>query len=333
MSLKINLLLISTVVLLLLSHTIPTAAAVKIVSRNPYAGAIVVDAATGKVLFEDNADAKGYPASVTKLMVLLVILEAVDSHHLSLKERITVTAEAAKIGGSQVYLRENEAFSVDDLLYALMVESANDAATALAIHYAGSKEAFVQLMNKRAQELGMRDTVFHSVHGLPPGKGQLPDVSTPRDFAKLCRELLKRRDALKYTSTKERSFRTDGDKPFVMRNHNKLLKSMNGCDGLKTGYFRAAGYSIAATASKDDQRAVAVVFGSVDARVRDSKTKKMLSEGLMHLVMNPSPPPPAPASESIEIKKSTLRTFGAGIGGLLLVGFVLVSLKSRTRAI
>ena len=127
-----------------------------------------------------------------------------------------MTAEASKIGGSQVYLKENEVFPVDELLYALIVQSANDAATALAIHYAGSKEAFVRLMNKRAQEIGMKDTVFHSVHGLPPGKGQLPDVSTPRDIAKLCRELLKKPDALKYTSTKERAFRADAAEPFIM---------------------------------------------------------------------------------------------------------------------
>jgi len=289
---KMHLSLVSTLILLLLLCTVTTATALAIMSRSPYSGAIVIDAATGKVLFEDNADARGYPASITKLMVLLVILEAVEAHRLTLDEPVTVTAQVSKIGGSQVYLKDNEVFPVDELLYALIVQSANDAATALAIHYAGSKAAFVELMNRRAQEIGMRDTVFRSVHGLPPGKGQLPDISTPRDIAKLCRELLKKPRALKYTSTRQRPFRADAAEPFMMRNHNRLLGRIEGCDGLKTGYFRAAGFSIAATASKRDQRAIAVVLGASNGRVRDAKAKEMLTRGLMELVMDA--PPAAP---------------------------------------
>lgn len=289
---KMHLSLISTLILLLLLCTVTTATALAIMSRSPYSGAIVIDAATGRVLFEDNADARGYPASITKLMVLLVILEAVEAHRLTLDEPVTVTAQVSKIGGSQVYLKDSEVFPVDELLYALIVQSANDAATALAIHYAGSKAAFVELMNRRAQEIGMRDTVFRSVHGLPPGKGQLPDISTPRDIAKLCRELLKKPRALKYTSTRQRPFRADAAEPFMMRNHNRLLGRIEGCDGLKTGYFRAAGFSIAATASKRDQRAIAVVLGASNGRVRDAKAKEMLTKGLMELVMDA--PPAAP---------------------------------------
>ena len=328
---KTNLSRVCASVLLLLVCAASSAAALEAISRDPYSGAIVIDAATGKVLFEDHADAKGYPASVTKLMVLLVILDGVESRHLKLDERVTVTAEAAKIGGSQVYLKENEVFPVDELLYALIVQSANDAATALAIHYAGSKEAFVELMNKRAQKIGMKDTVFHSVHGLPPGRKQLPDVSTPRDIAKLCRELLKKPKALKYTSTKERPFRADTAEPFIMTNHNRLLKRIEGCDGFKTGYFRAAGFSIAATATKKDQRAIAVVLGAVDGKVRDRKAKEILTKGLMELVTNPPPPAPVPAADTIQIRKSTMKSVGAGIGGLMILGLVLFALKNRTR--
>jgi D-alanyl-D-alanine carboxypeptidase (penicillin-binding protein 5/6) len=191
-------------------------------------------------------------------------------------------------------LKENEVFPVNELIYALIVQSANDAATALAIHYAGSKAAFVDLMNRRAQEIGMKDTIFRSVHGLPPGRGQLPDVSTPRDIAKLCRELLKKPGALKYTSTRQRPFRAHAAQPFIMRSHNRLLKTTEGCDGLKTGYFRAAGFSIAATASKRNQRAIAVVLGAQNGRVRDTKAKQLLTRGLTELVLNASPPP-APA--------------------------------------
>ena len=295
--------LLSALLLLQLLWTPTTATALQVISKSPYAGAIVIDAATGKVLFEHNADGRAYPASITKLMTLLVILDAVGAHRLTLDEPVTVTARAAKTGGSQVYLKQNEVFSVDELLYALVVQSANDAATALAIHYAGSKEAFVVLMNRRAQEIGMKDTVFHSAHGLPPGRGQLPDVSTPRDIAKLCRELLKKPSALKYTSTKQRLFRAHTAKPFMMRNHNRLLKNTEGCDGLKTGFFWAAGFSVAATASMKGQRAIAVVLGASNRRVRDAKAKQMLTKGLRELVMeSPSAAQGAPHPMSSRVE-------------------------------
>ena len=278
---------VSLVILMFFSLAAP-ATALEIMARNPYTGAIAVDAATGTVLFDDNADAKAYPASITKLMVLLVILEAVEAGRLTLDDEVTVTSKSSTIGGSQVYLKDNEAFTVDELLYALMVQSANDAATALAIHYLGSKAAFVDLMNKRVHEIGMKDTVFHSVHGLPPGRGQLPDVSTSRDIAMLCRELLKNPDVIRYTSTKRRAFRTDAEEPFLMENHNRLLGELKGCDGLKTGFFWAAGFSIAATAHDTGQRIIAVVLGARSERVRDAKAKEMLTKGLKELVMNAS---------------------------------------------
>ncbi len=249
-------------------------------SKNPYLGAIAIDASSQDVLFEDNADVRSYPASLVKMMNFLIILEAVKSARITLQDRVVISAEAARIGGSQVYLQEKEVQTVEDLLYALMVTSANDAATALALHYTGSKELFVRLMNKRGQELGMKDTVFHSVHGLPPGRGQLPDISTPRDMIKLCLELLKHDETFKYTATKVRLFREDTPKPFIMRNHNRLVGSFEGCDGLKTGYFRAAGFSIAATASQQGVRTIAVIIGAETKKVRDSKARKLLSTSL-----------------------------------------------------
>ncbi len=293
---KTNLVLVSTLVILLLSCAAPPAGALEIVSKSPYAGAIVVDAATGRALFEDDADVRAYPASITKLMVLLVILDAVEAGRLTLDAPVKVTAQASKIGGTQVYLKENEVFPVEELLYALIVESANDAATALAIHYAGNKAAFVDLMNRRAQEIGMKDTVYHSAHGLPPSKGQLPDVSTPRDIAKLCCELLKKPGVLKYTSTRRRPFRADLAEPFMMTNHNRLLGRLEGCDGLKTGYFRAAGFSIAATAARKNKRAIAVVVGATNERVRDVRTKELLAKGLEELAA--ASPSTAPAGAS-----------------------------------
>ncbi len=324
--------------------------AAQTIAKSPYLGAIVMDAATGKVLFEDNADTKGYPASITKLMDLLIFLEAVQAKRLSLQDQVAVTAEASKIGGSQVYLKEHEVFSVDDLLYALIVQSGNDAAVALALHHAGSKEAFVELMNKRAQELGMKDTRFNSVHGLPPGKGQAADVSTPRDIAILCRALLKFSDTIRYTSTKERTFRPDAPKPFIMRSHNHLLGHMEGCDGLKTGYFTAAGFSIAATAVKNNQRAIAVVFGSLHRKERDAKAREILSKGLMTLAASAPPAPPAVDStkekkseeaaqaeaeteagktSTIEIKKSTLMVAGGVTMGILCTIILVLVIKSK----
>ncbi len=273
---------------------------VEVISRDPYLGAIVIDAASKTVLVEDNADVQGYPASMVKMMNLLVMLEALDEKHITLDDEITVSAAVSRIGGSQVYLKENEVFTVDDLLYALMIQSANDAAAALATYYAGSKEAFVYLMNKRAQELGMKETTFQSVHGLPPGRGQLPDVSTPRDITKLALELLKHPEALKYASTKVRSFRTDAPEPFIMRNRNKLVRDYEGCDGLKTGFFWAAGFSIAATAVKEDARVITVIMGSAYSKVRDQKAREFLSKGFVELAaLKPVPSAPQQVTASM----------------------------------
>jgi serine-type D-Ala-D-Ala carboxypeptidase (penicillin-binding protein 5/6) len=264
------------------------------VARNPYLGAIVVDAANGRVLFEDRAGAKGYPASMLKLMDLLIILEKIEQRQLSFQDRVTVSPKAAGTGGSQVWLAEKEVFTIDELLYALMVQSANDAAVALAEKVAGSTDAFVVLMNKRAQELGMTNTVFRSVHGLPPGAGQSHDVTTARDFARLCRELLKRKDTLRYTATRERPFRPNiSSKMVLMRTHNHLLAQVEGCDGLKTGYIAAAGYSIAVTAARDGRRVVVVVLDSVDRKLRDAKAKELVAKGFAALTAEgPSPAHP-----------------------------------------
>jgi D-alanyl-D-alanine carboxypeptidase (penicillin-binding protein 5/6) len=254
----------------------------------PYIGAITADVATGKVLFEDHADDQGYPASVQKVMTLMVILDKVKKGALKLNETVPVTVEAYKVGGSQVYLDPKESFPVEELLYALMVQSANDAAVALATYVGGSTGAFVQLMNQKAQSIGMTNTVFHSVHGLPPSEGQQPDVTTARDLAKLGRELvLKYPEALKYTSTVKRDFRNG---TFTMENHDHLLKSFPGCDGLKTGYYKQAGYSILSTATRNKSRIITVVLGASKGNsarhpnaARDEKATELLTKGFAKL--------------------------------------------------
>ncbi len=278
----------------------------KTISSDPYISALVLDADTGKTLFEANADARVYPASVLKLMDLYIILTRIEQGTLKLDEMVQVTREAYKTGGSQVYLDPKEQFPVEELIYALMVQSANDAAVALATHIAGSKEGFVALMNQKAQELGMKNTVFHSVHGLPPSEGQEPDVTTARDFAILCRELVKRPEALKYTSTQTRGFRED---KFIMRTHNKLLSQVAGCDGLKTGYYQAAGFSIAATAKKGGVRIITLVMGSADRKVRDAQAAQLLAKGFSMVPPKPELPAATTAAASLPAQQGNV-TFG-----------------------
>jgi D-alanyl-D-alanine carboxypeptidase (penicillin-binding protein 5/6) len=243
-----------------------------------------LDAATGKVLYEDQADTKGYPASVLKLMDLLIILEKIEQKQLSLQDQVLVSAKASHIGGTRVWLAEKESFTVDEMLYALMIQSANDAAVALAEKVAGSTDAFLELMNRRAKELGMNSTVFHSVHGLPPGKGQEHDVTTARDLSILCREVLKHPDTIRYTSTRERPFRPNvAGKTVIMRTHNHLLGHVEGCDGLKTGYITTSGYSIAVTAARNGQRVIVVVFDSTALKVRDAKAAELVAKGFAAL--------------------------------------------------
>ena len=266
-------------------------------ARRPYLGAIVIDAASGRVLFEEQAGAKGYPASTLKLMDLLLILERIEARQLTWTDPVPVSARAARTGGSQVYLKEKEVFTVDEMLFALMIQSANDAAVALAEKVAGTTEAFVAQMNQRARQLGMKDTVFHSVHGLPPGAGQLPDETTARDFARLCQELLKHPHALRYTAMRERAFRTNGPaEPFIMRSHNPLLGTVAGCDGLKTGYITAAGYSIAATAERNGRRVIVVVLDSANRKERDAKATELIERGFLAL---PGASAPLPATAPV----------------------------------
>ena len=279
------------------------------VARDPYNGAIVIDASDGRVLFEDGADRPGYPASMLKLMTLFVVLDRIEAGHLRLTDIVPVTKEAMRMGGSQVWLDPRESFPVEELLYALMVQSANDAAMALAIYVGGSRDGFVAMMNDKAAELGLSPiTRFQSPHGLPPAdKTQRPDMTTPRDFARLCKALLDAHpDTLRYTSVQKREFRADAQPPFepiLMETHNRLLGTVPGCDGLKTGWIRASGYCIAATAERDDRRVIAVVMGSVNRSTRDAKTVELINRWLPEAVqksaVSAAKPAPAPVPEAM----------------------------------
>jgi D-alanyl-D-alanine carboxypeptidase (penicillin-binding protein 5/6) len=245
----------------------PSPAETPVEKQEPCKAYIVVEATTGKVLEGRETHLRRPPASITKLMLSAVVLERVAKGGLQLSDKITVSRDASKMGGTQVFLKAGETFTLEELMKATMVASANDAAYAIGEHLAGSKEGFVALMNEKAKALRMDDTTFHSLHGLPPSKGDQEDLTSCSDLAVLARELIfKYPKVLEWTSVQNDRFR---DGTFVLNNHNKLLSKMAGMDGLKTGYYVGAGYNVVATAKKDDLRLIVVVMGSPTHEMRD----------------------------------------------------------------
>ncbi len=280
---------------------------------NAYKGAVIMDAATGKVLFEDHDGEASPPASMTKLMTFLVLHDKLQSGALTLTTPVTVTASDSKIGGTQVWLKEKEVFPVEELLFAMMIQSANDAATALARTAAGSVPAFVELMNAKAREIGMTHTTFRSPHGLPPASRHLADgdLTTPLDFAILSRHLLLTTDVLKYTSVKTRKF-GEGvrsfDRVIVMTNHDHLLGKVDGVDGLKTGFTNGAGFCLSATAQRNGRRLIVVVMGSSDSKTRDVKVAELIERGFaaMPLTGSTFTPQTGPAPEPSPVTAAPL---------------------------
>jgi len=305
--------------LVIASGAFAARARIPAIVNDPYTGFIVVDGASGEVILEDGADKTIYPASVIKLMTLLLVMERLEDGRLKLDEWVHVTPKAARMGGSQVYLKEGEAFTLKEMLYALSIKSANDVAMALALHIGGSEEGFLQIMNARAADLDMKATEFHSVHGLPPDEGEKPDISTARDLAKLSLEVVKHPRALAYTSTVEKWFRND---TFEMLTHNRLLRDVQGCDGLKTGYITAGGFSISASAQRNGRRVIAVVVGCKGRQTRDDKARELLTHGFMNLpeLKAPEPEPvpePEPLVESAAPaaeEKAETRSLATGVG-------------------
>ncbi len=263
-----------------------------------YRGYVVMDAADGRILAEENGNAVTPPASMTKLMTFAVLHDRLASGQISLSTPVKIDDSDARMGGTQVFLDPKETFPVEELIYAMMIQSANDAAHALARASAGSVEGFVEEMNAKARELGMTNTTFRSPHGLPPKSRRIGDgdLTTPHDFAILCRHLLLKTDVLKYTSVTKRNFAPERPKgPMVMDNHNKLLGKVSGVDGLKTGYTEGAGYCLSATAERNGRRVIVVIMGAfgpggkVDlGRSRDMKTVELLEKGFAAIPMGSS---------------------------------------------
>ncbi|MCD8355554.1 MAG: D-alanyl-D-alanine carboxypeptidase [Clostridia bacterium] len=234
----------------------------------------------GQVLFEQNADASYPPASVTKIMTMLLTMEAVDSGKVSLEDTITASAHAAEMGGSQIYLKEGEQMSLDDMLKSIAVASANDAAVAVAEHLGGSEAAFVSMMNDRAAALGCTGTTFVNPNGLDTDGEETK--TTARDLALISQELLKHDKILEYTSIWMDTVR-NGE--FGLANTNKMLKLYDGMIGLKTGYTSTAGYCISAVAERDGMRLIAVVLGEPDKDSRNSDIAAMLNYGFANYAM------------------------------------------------
>jgi D-alanyl-D-alanine carboxypeptidase (penicillin-binding protein 5/6) len=254
----------------------PRAASSAPASGELYRTAILMDADSGTVLFEKDAHRQNPPASMTKMMLMLLIAERVRDGSLHWDDPIATSAWASRIGGSQVYLKQGEVFPLSEMMQAIAIHSANDASVAVAEAVAGSSEAFVDLMNRRAQELGMHDTIYHSVHGLPPGKGQLPDMSSAHDMAVVARELVKFPDVMKWSGTKEAPFRNGA---MTLTNTNRLVRETGWVDGLKTGYYREAGFNVTATAKREGMRLIAVVMGATQKHDCFREAARLLSKG------------------------------------------------------
>jgi D-alanyl-D-alanine carboxypeptidase (penicillin-binding protein 5/6) len=245
-------------------------------SSDAYRAAILIDAESRAVLVEQNAHVPAPPASMTKMMLMLLIAERVRDGSLHWDDPIPTSAWASRIGGSQVYLKQGEVFPLAEMMQAVVIHSANDASVAVAEAVAGSTEAFVDLMNARAKALGMHDTVYRSVHGLPPGKGQQADMTSAADLATLARELVRFPDIMKWAGTKEAPFRNGS---MTLTNTNRLVRETGWVDGLKTGYYREAGFNVTATAKRDGLRLIAVILGAQDKRECFASAAKLLSKG------------------------------------------------------
>lgn len=235
---------------------------------------ILMEANTGAVLYEMNADEALPPASVTKIMTLLLIAEAVDDGQLKLSDMVTTSAYAASMGGSQIYLREGEQMSVEDLIKSIVIASANDAAVAMAEHLCGNETAFVERMNERVRELGMSSTTFENTNGLDDDT--VNHLTSARDIAIMSKELLKHEWILDYTTIWMDTVR-NGE--FGLTNTNKLIKTYKGANGLKTGSTHKAGFCISATAKREEMQLIAVIMGAQSRDSRNNCAAKVLDFG------------------------------------------------------
>ena len=266
---------------------------------------ILIEAKTGKVLYENNADEKLPPASVTKVMTMLLVMEAVDSDVISLTDMVSASALAASMGGSQIYLEEGEEMSVEELLKSVVIASANDAACALAEYIAGSHDEFVRRMNERALELGMVNTHFENTNGLDDTTDS--HLTSARDIAIMSAELIVNHPKiLEYSSIWQDSVR-NGE--FTLTNTNRLVRFYNGCNGLKTGSTSKAKFCISASACRDNMQLIAVVMGSSTRDTRNATAKALLDWGFANFSFAECA---ADSGITVKVDKGQSRYVGAG---------------------
>ncbi|PFP27361.1 D-alanyl-D-alanine carboxypeptidase [Bacillus sp. AFS073361] len=240
---------------------------------NNVKSAILIERDTGKVLYEKNGNEELPPASMTKIMTMLLIMEAVDKGKLSWNEKIRASEYAASMGGSQIFLEPGEEMTTKEMLRGIAIGSGNDASVAMAERIAGSEEAFVDMMNNKVKELGLKHTFFKNTTGLPVSG----HFSTANDMAIMAKELLRYEDITKFTGMYEAYLRENTDKKFWLVNTNKLVRFYPGVDGLKTGFTAEAKYCLTATAQKNGMRVIAVVFGAPTSKERNAQVTKMLN--------------------------------------------------------
>ena len=278
--------------------------------------AALMDVTTGTLLYESNSHERLAPASVTKVMTMLLIMEAVDSGKIAMTDMVTASETAAAKGGSQIYLKPGETMSVSDMLKSIAVSSANDCACAMAEHIAGSEEAFVALMNQKAAELSMKDTHFVNCTGLDDGENAAEHRTSAYDIALMSRELLRHHPDIKKFTTIWMDTVRNGT--FGLSNTNKLVRFYQGATGLKTGFTSGAGYCLSATAQRDGMELIAVVMGADTSANRNAACKQLLDYGFAnYTVITPDLPEPEPVSVKLGRQNTVEAVLGSRDGILM----------------
>ena len=278
--------------------------------------AVLMDTETGTVIYESNAHEPLAPASVTKVMTMLLVMEAIDSGRIRWDDTVTASETAAAKGGSQIYLKVGETMTVSDMVKSIAVSSANDCACAMAEHLAGSEAGFVEQMNQRAEELGMKDTHFVNCTGLDDAPEAAQHKTSAHDIALMSRELLKNHPDIKKFTTIWMDTVRDGT--FGLANTNKMVRFYNGCTGLKTGFTSGAGYCLSASAERDGMELIAVVMGSTTSQERFAACKSMLDYGFANFALY-TPALQEDVSVPVTLGKSKTVRATPGSDGAMLV--------------
>lgn len=264
------------IILLLISIFLPSikVRADESLLQNAKSG-LLMEVSTGKIIYEKNIHEKTSVASMTKMMGMVLIMEALEDGKIKLEDMVVVSKNASGMGGSQIWLEEGEKISVLDLIKGIMMASANDGIVAMAEYIGGTETNFVKMMNEKAKSLGLKDTNFVN----PTGLDEKDHYSTAYDMALIAKELISHEEILKYTSIYEDYLRKGTDRQFWLVNTNKLIKTYQGADGLKTGYTDAAMYCMAVTAKRNDMRLLAITLGEKEGKVRNKETSELLDYG------------------------------------------------------